>query len=221
MANRKKAEAFILEYMEKILPGSGNVKLYKDFFATMSDVEFDVYMKDLESGDKYLTMTIPSFSEHKVSIERNLQVADELGHNFFPKIWIGRNGDIPEHKSNVRFMVVDLPLRRASQLLIKKISVPDDNKTVDTLTGQPTGASKGAKISYSELQICAGIGLEKTMLELMKYRGGDLKGNVALNGMIAKYGKANLTALAPYASGVESTATLKTVLTAMHLKTTV
>lgn len=190
--NRKRAETFIYEYIEKLLPKSGNVNIYKKLFASMSDEQFDSFIKDLESGKQILSIIAPNLAEFKLSTERNLAIAEELGHNFFEHIWIEGKDDIPTYLTPITYMVVDLPLRRASQILIKKISVPDDMKTVDTLTGQPTGESKGARISYPELQVCGAMGLENTMVELMKYRGGDNKGNVAYNAMISKYGSANL-----------------------------
>jgi hypothetical protein len=217
--NRKKTELFIYEYIEKLLPNSGNLNIYKKLFASMSDEQFDSFMKDLESGKQILSIIAPNLSEFKLSTERNLAIADELGHNFFEHIWIEGKDDMPTYLTPITYMVVDLPLRRASQILIKKIRVPDDMRTVDTLTGQPTGESKGAKISYPELQVCAAMGLENTMVELMKYRGGDNKGNVAYNAMISKYGTANLKTLSNYTSGVESTKTLKTFLTCMHIST--
>lgn len=220
MSNRTETENFILTYIGKLLPGDSNTNNYRDLFSKMSDTEFTTYIEDLAAERKYLILIAPNFSEHNLSIERNLDTAKELGHEFFQRIWIEGRGDIPTHLTPVPYMVVDLPMRRASQLLIKKISVPDDNKTIDSLTGQPTGASKGAKISYTELQVCAAMGLESSMVELMKYRGGDVKGFNAMNSMISKYGSANLKTLSNYASGVESTNTLKTFLTAMHLKST-
>lgn len=216
--NRKRTETFIYEYIEKLLPKSGNVNIYKKLFASMSDEQFDSFMKDLESGKQILSIIAPNLAEFKLSTERNLAIAEELGHNFFEHIWIEGKDDIPTYLTPITYMVVDLPLRRASQILIKKISVPDDMKTVDTLTGQPTGESKGARISYPELQVCGAMGLENTMIELMKYRGGDNKGNVAYNAMISKYGSANLKTLSNYTSGVESTKTLKTFLTCMHIR---
>ena len=85
------------------------------------------------------------------------------------------------------------------------------------MSGQPTGDSKGSKISFPELQILASMGLDNCVVEMMKFRGGDLKGFNAMNGMIGKYGEASLKTLANYSSGVESTRTLKTFLTGMHL----
>jgi hypothetical protein len=218
---RKETEAFIYKYIEELLPNGGNTTIYKQLFANMSDEDFDVFMKDLESGKTILTIIAPNLSETSLNVDRNLAIAEELGHEFFQHIWIEGEDDTPTYLTPVKYLVVDLPVRRASQTLVKKISVPDDSKTVDTLTGQPTGESKGAKISYPELQLCAAMGLENTMVELMKFRGGDVKGNMAINVMLSKYGTANLKTLSNYSSGVESTRTLKTFLTCMHLKSTI
>lgn len=216
--NRGATEQFIISNIERLTPNSGNSEIYRNIFKVMSDKDFDQFMKDLESGNKFLCVIMPNFDKSKISVENNLKLADNLGHKFFQKLWIEGKGDIPTFQTPIEYMVVDLPVRRASQILIKKISVPKHNKVIDSLTGQPTGESKGAKVSYPELQVCSAMGLDNCMIELMKYRGGDIRGGAALNGMISKYGTANISTLSHYASGVESTATLKTFLTAAHLK---
>lgn len=218
--NRKGAEAFILKYIEKVTPGTNNAEIYKTIFAATSDKDFDTFMEDLESGKKFLVVIMPNFAKNSLDVERNLAIADELKHKFFQKIWIEGKDDMPTYQTPNEYLVVDLPVRRASQLLIKKISVPKHNRVIDSLTGQPTGESKGAKISYPELQVCAAMGLDNSMIELMKYRGGDARGGAALNGMLSKYGRASQAVLKQYASGVESTVTVKTFLTACHLRST-
>lgn len=217
--NRKAAEEFILKYVEKIAPKSGNRQMYENRFSKMSDKEFDQYMADLESGKQNIYIVDPNFMD-TITVENNLKVAKELGHDFFERLWIKGKKGLPDHLTPIKYMVVDLPVRRASQILTKKISVPKHQKVIDALTGQPTGESKGAKISYPELQVMAAMGMENTLVELMKYRGGDNRGHIAYNAMLSKYGRTNLDTLKGYASGVESTTTLKTFLTSAHLKNT-
>lgn len=217
---RSEAQTFILKYISKITRSEENVEIYKKLFAAMSDEDFDVFMNDLESGKKFLVLIMPNFSKVSIDVENNLAVAKELGHDFFQKVWIEGKEDTPTYLTPIPYMVVDLPVRRASQLLIKKISVPKHNKVIDSLTGQPTGESKGAKISYPELQVAAAMGLDNCMIELMKYRGGDAKGGAALNGMISRHGRANLKTLSQFSSGVESTNTLRTFLNSAHLRST-
>ena len=217
-AKRAKAQEFILKYIDKLAKGGQNKAIYERLFSSMDDKTFDTFMKDIKSGKKFLCIIVPNFSSVKISVENNLKLAEELGHSFFERIWIEGNGDTPTYLTPIPYMIIDLPVRRASQLLIKGISVPDHNKVVDVLTGQPTGESKGAKISYPELQLCVAMGLENSMIELMKYRGGDLNGLNALNSSISKTGSASLGNLSKYSSGVESTKTLKTFLNSIHLR---
>lgn len=221
MGKRKEAEDFILDLISKITKGSKeNVENYKRFFATLSDEDFEKYINDLDTETKYLTIVFPNFSKEGPSTENNLKIADELGHNFFQKLWIEDKQEGYSYLTPKEYLIVDMNLRRASQLLTKKISVPDDNKVVDKMTGQPTGESKGARISYTELRLCVSMNLPGTMTELVKYRGGDSKGFSAMNAMVAKLGKANLDVLKNYDSGVESSKTVNTILNCMHLGNT-
>ena len=201
--NRLEAQNFIIEYVEKVAPSTGNADIYRNIFKVMKDDEFATFMGKLKDGTIQLAIIVPNFSKTKLSVDRNLEVAKELGHEFFQRIWIEGKDDTPTYLTPNKYLIVDLPIRRASQLLTKKISVPKHNRVIDSLTGQPTGESKGAKISYPELQVCAAMGLENSMVELMKYRGGDARGHAALNGMLSKYGRVNQASLAGYASGVE------------------
>lgn len=215
--NRKAAEEVVLTYIEKLMPGSPNTQIYQERFAAMSDQEFDTFMTQLEKEEIFLTVQAPNLSEHKLSIERNLAIAQELGHEFFERVWMDEGNDIPPYLSNHKYLIVDLPLRRQAQLLTKKISIPKNNNTVDMMTGQPTAGSKGSKISYPELQIMAALGLDNSAIEFMKYRGGDLKGFNAMNTAISKTGGVELEALDKLGTKVKSTQTLTTYLTAMHL----
>ena len=215
--NRKKAEALCLSLLKQLGPKGFTANRYKELFAEMSDKEFDQFINDLESGAKFLIMISPNWNDEGISVENNLALADSLGHKFFQKIWIEGTGENPTIQTPIEHMVLDLPVKRCSQTLEKKISVPPDNKVVDALTGQPTGDSKGARVSFPELQLCAAMNLDNAMIESMKYLGGDTRGLAAYNAMLSQTGRVNLKALEPYASGVESTHTLRTLLTCMHL----
>jgi hypothetical protein len=217
---RKETEAFILKYIDKILPDKKNVAIYEQLFASMNDKQFDDFMKSLRDGTIRLAIISPNLSDVKLSVERNLEIAKELGHNFFERIWMHSDNEVPPYLSTVKYLIVDLPLRRQAQLLVKKISIPEDNKSIDDLTGQPTGKSKGSKISYPETQILAALNLEESLTELLKYRGGDIGGFNAMNKSIGDTGGVSMKGIEHLATGVTSSATLRTLLTSMHLQTT-
>lgn len=221
MSNRKKAEEFILQFLHDIEPTNYNVELYKTIFKNMSDKDFDSYMKDIRDEKKYLVIFKPMYKANSITVENNLKIAEKYGLEFFEHLIFTNNPDVPDHKTPIKYLVIDLPYRRQSQTLDKKISLPDHNKVIDELTFQPTGESKGAKISYPELQVLIGMGLDNTISELIKYRGGDRGGFNAYNAMFLRYGNANLKTLSEYSTGVESTKTLKTYLIAAHLTNTI
>jgi hypothetical protein len=217
--NRKAATAELLAGLEALLPGSENTALWKAKLESMSDKQFEEFAKGLEQETTRISVIVPNFSKHQIDVERNLDLAEKWGHEFFERLWMPKD-DGSYYLTPIKYLVYDLPLRRQAQHLIKKISIPEDNKSVDDLTGQPTGKSKGSKLSYPELQVMAALGLDHSIVEMMKYRGGDTKGYNAMNTVIAKTGTVSQKEIEPYAGGVESTKTLSTLFTAMHLGNT-
>lgn len=218
--NRKAVESFIVEHVEKILPGGGNKEAYENLFASMDDEAFGIWMKKLETGEVRLCILAPNQSPKKLDVQNNFNIAKSLGHNFFERVWMDGKAGSPSYLSNPRYLIVDLPLRRQAQLLVKKITIPENTSSVDNLTGQPVGSSKGSKISYPELQILASKGLDRMITELIKYRGGDRQGFNAMNDSIARTGKVYQDSIEHLSSGVESTQTLKTYLISAHLDNT-
>lgn len=218
--NRKAAEQLCISILNEIVPDKSQEKIYTELFKSMSDKQFEQFINDLESGVKKLSIIVPNFSKSAPTTEGNLKVAKKLGHNFFTRLEYEGKGDVPTYLTPIEYLVIDLPVRRASQLIIKKARIPKHQDVVDSLTGQPTGDSKGAKISYPELQLCAAMDLDSSMVELMKWRGGDIKGRAAYIGILNKYGSVSQSHLNNYSSGVVSTQTLKTFFTCIHLRNT-
>lgn len=220
MGNREAVEEFILKFIKEIDPSGYNEEQYKHIFANMSDKQFDKYMTDIRDEKAYLVIFKPMYEAEGITIENNLKVAEKYNVSLFEHLIFNNSDGTPSYKTPIKYLVLELPYRRQSQNLIKKINIPDDNKVIDELTYQPTGDSKGAKISYPELQVLMGMGLENTISELIKFRGGDRNGFNAYNAMFLRYGNANLKTLDNYSTGVESTKTLKSYLTSMHISNT-
>lgn len=210
-------ENMVIKYIDKIIPGSNNKKLYEGLFKSLTDSEFKQFVKDLENNKLHLVFISPNYSDKNLSVENNLKIAKELGHDFFQKVWIGPTNTEPKYLTNIKFLVYDLPIRRTAQITMKKINIPENNNTMDLLTGQPTGASKGSKLTYPEIQILMGGGFENTLAELLKNRGGDIGSNNAMNALLIQNGSASQEVANRYATGVESTKTLNNYLKAMHI----
>lgn len=220
MGNRKATEEFILKFIKEIDPSGYNLEQYKTIFENMTDKHFHTYMSNIRDGKAYLVLFKPMYEADSITTANNLKVADKYNIPLFEHLIFNNADDTVNYKTPIKYLILELPYRRQSQNLIKKINIPDDNKVIDELTYQPTGSSKGAKISYPELQVLMGMGLENTISELIKFRGGDRNGFNAYNAMFLRYGNANLKTLNNYATGVESTKTLKSYLLAMHITST-
>lgn len=219
--HREAAQAFILKNIQAMLPDGANTKLYKAKFDSMTDADFEKFIEGLETEQARLSVIVPNFSKTKIDLNRNIQLGKQLGHSFFQKINMPAKDGLPAYQTPLPYMVVHLPLRRQAQLLEKKISIPEDNNTVDDMTGQPTGDSKGSKISYPETQVFAALGLDNMLEEYLKFRGGDERGFAAMNASIARTGGVSMKSIRPYASGVKSVQALQAFLLGMQLKSNI
>lgn len=217
MGNRKAATAYLIETIDKLLPGSENGKFYQQQLGALNDEQFDQYMQRLESGEDVLSLIAPNLSEPKLSLERNLALADELKAPLFHRLWLtdAKTGQV--YLTPRKYLVIDLPLRRQQQLLVKKIAIPKDNRHVDELTGQPAGESQGSSLSFPELQVLYAQGQDRSIEELIKFRGGDVKAFQALTRSVVETGGASQDAIKAIPTRVKSTETLSVLLKAMHL----
>lgn len=220
--NRKAAELEILKGIEAISPGSSDIDKYTARFKAMTDAAFDSFIQRLKSGEETLQLTIPPGQEGKVlNIERNMAVAEKWGHRFHQRIWMPPEDGMPGYLTPIEYFVCKEPVRVASQRIAKKASIPKTQRVINSLTGQPTGDSKGASFSFPELRLAVAMGLNAAPTELLKYRGGDMRGNAAFNASLVRTGRASLETLKHFASGVVSTDTLSTYLTAAHISNNV
>lgn len=209
---RSETEKFILDYLKRIAPGSNTAQVHQKFFSTMDDDEFDSYISDLEKGTKTLIIFAPNFSKHGITLENNVKIAEELGHSFFERLWINEHNGLPTYLTPIKYLHYTVIARRASQTLDKKSSIPENMKTIDAITYQPTGPSKGAKISKPEAELLTAMDLTDSAVELMKVRGGDKGARLAYVKLLSNLGSASLNDIEKYSTGVESTRTLQIML---------
>lgn len=212
--NRKKVEAFIIKAVEEILPKGGNKEYYQERFEAMSDKAFDTFMHQLKDGAT-LHLTAPNVVSEGLKIERNLALLEKYKRKVFHHIELS-DGEGNRYITPIPYMVIDLPVRLQEQSLSKKISVAEDNKRVDDLTGQATGASKGSRISFPQIQMLYAQGAEQSIREFVKFRGGDEEAYRLMEQMIAETGEVDMDAI-PDTGEVRSITTLRTFLKAMHL----
>src|SRR5690606_32571808 len=117
MSLRKEAEQEILFYIEKILPGGENQKIYKELFARMSDIEFDEFMQRLENDEEILALYKPNLVGETLSTIRNIEVCDELGYPLLQHLYLTDPDTGMLRKTPVKFLTGLVPVRRQAQTL--------------------------------------------------------------------------------------------------------
>jgi hypothetical protein len=222
---RKAVQDYIIKYVGAIVAGNENTKLYQDLFDRMTDEEFDRFMVGMKEGKIHISIVVPNDGKTRVSVENNFRVAKQLGHEFFQRVKVTNHPDYPDHMLPIKALTMILPIRRAQQLLSKKISIPEHSMTTDVLTGQVAGKSRSSKLTYPEQQMLIAMDMKDTATEMVRIRGGDLKAQSEYVRQLANNGEVSQKDILDVANlvsngGVVSTRTLKYYLQGMHIKNT-
>lgn len=220
---RQKTEKILIDNLVKLLGSSDNpnITLYKDLFKSMNDGEFDEFMKKLRNKEITLSIIIPTGEKYGISVDKNIKLGKELGYNFFQRLKVGPTKDLPGYTTPEEYLVVSLPIRRVSQTLSKKISVPQHNKSISAVTGQVTNDSRNATLTFPEINVLSGYGSFHILNELLKIRGGDLGSMNALERSLQQTGGARQEAIKEYATGTLSNSVLSKYLLSMMIRNTV
>lgn len=210
-----------------LTPGDDyNAKMLEKHLRSLSNKDFEEYVRSLlptkESGldqQNAIPIYIPSFEPNQATIDNNLIVADKLGLKLYHHLKLTNPNTGQVYITPVKHLVGDVTLRRQIQLQSKKESIPEDDKTVDELTGQVTGASKGSKVSFPELQALGAQGLDKSIQETMSIRGGNPILKREWERQIMETGDANMEPLLALGYKPKSTLTLSRLFNGMQLDT--
>ena len=170
---RKKTEELILKKLTPLDKSGLSVKRYKETFAKMSDQEFDTFMRNLRDGQEVLYVYYANM-KNKISIHELRDAAKELGVKLFERLKLWDEPTQSYYITPHEYCVLQVPVRRMSQFVDHKLSVAEGDRKIDVLTGQVVKPDKGASISQVEIQALYARNLKNTIVELLKYRGGDV-----------------------------------------------
>lgn len=218
MANREQATQTAVELLSKFAGYNESVKQVEQMLNGLSDVQFDRYMQQLRDGEQIIPYIAPNLQDIELSSETNLSIAEELDHSFFEQIWLTDSSTGETYLTPKKYLVIDLPVKRLQQHLQEKISIPEHNRSIDDRTGQVVGESKGATISFPELQVLYAQGLDETIRELFTIRGGNEQDFREYERQIMQSGQVSLDAIDDPDSRVRSTEVLSALLKAAHIQ---
>ena len=192
--NNKRAEIelYILKLAKDIDKWGGtNHSRYTDLFAKMDNVKFDAFMHALKEGKTQISMILPNNIAH-VTTNDVIDMAKKRKVPMFSKIYFHDMHTGRKYLTKYEMMVLKLPIRRQSQYLFHKISLPDGDAHINPVSGQVIPPDKGAALSAIETQVLASKGLSTSIIELLKIRAGDVKAYQAMKYTIEEQGDVSL-----------------------------
>ena len=215
--NREAGTKVLLWGLRMIDPSGKSAEIYRQRLAEMTDVEYAKWIEALDKKQDYVSVIYSNLSKSPITTANNLEIAPKLGVRFFQQLEMTDKSTGIRYVTPEKYLVMWGRFRRQIQMISNKMSVADSNKILDDLTDQPVGVSKGASNTYPELLVSVAQGHNHSIVELMKYRGGDKKGFDAMNHMLMTTGHCTMDALKSVDGRAKSTVTVSTFLKAMHL----
>lgn len=198
-----------------------NVKYLKSVFDKMTDKEVIKFTQELRSSGQTFPFTSPNWDkENMPKMEDLIAVGESIGMKLYQRIW-KINPDGTAYLSPTERLVGILYARRQNQTAMHSAGYADVGNTVNTLTGQVTGASKITRLSFMEsMLINQYTGMSPVLQELLQFRGGDPTARRAMRMMLASTGYADHAKLASLGSTARINETLNTFLLGAHLNST-
>lgn len=214
--NIAKTKSVCIQNMKQWDPSGINASFYEDLFKNQTETDFTNFMQGLITGKNPLFGTIPNYSNVKVAVENNIKMASSLGYEMYKRIWVTDPETKVEYLTTQSHLVYETNICRQIQILDHKLSVSKDNTQVDARTGQPADESKSARCSGPELMMLKSRGLNNTVIEMIKFRGGDNTSMRYLDDELIKTGRASMAGVPGQAErAAKSVRTLSSILTAM------
>lgn len=195
MNKRDKVEAYVIKLMKQVDQyGGNNAERYMELFADMNNAKFDLFMQNLKDGNTQLYVVLPNMSDD-MNVDEAMELAKKRKVEIFSRIYFRDISTGRKYLTKYKFLVVKLPVRRLSQYLFHKISLPEGDRHINPVSGQVIRPDKGAALSSIEVQILASKGLESSIIELVKTRGGDTNAYNALKYQLEEEGVSSLAEL--------------------------
>lgn len=208
---RKKIEAFILKYVNMVDESGTNGDMYKKVFKVMSDKDLDSLIA------KPIPIYAPNGGPVKIDHMRNIEILRELGYEPEQHCWITDPKTGVCSKTKYKHLVLRLPVRRQTQMIDKKVSLAEHNRSIDTVTGQTVGSSKGSSFSFPQIYTMYSKGYDHTIQEFINCRGGNEKAFKAIDRNIRQTGHSSQNFEGKHLTRVKSTVSLSRIFAAMHL----
>ena len=194
ISKRDKVEKYILGVMDDIgelIKNDDNKLRYQKLFKGMSDAEFNEFMIALKDNKTQISVILPNHIT-KFTTNDAMAFAKKRNVKIFSRVRFCDPHTGREYLTKYEMMILTLPVRRLSQYLFHKISLPDGDSHTNPVTGQVIPPDKGAALSAIETSVLASKGLTTSIVELLRIRAGDMAAYRAMKYTIEENGKVSL-----------------------------
>lgn len=217
MGNRKEAEKFLLDILGKITKNGKNKDIYEKIFKEMNDKQFETFVNEIEEY-KGIPIYLSNVNKKDDIVYDDLvKLSKSLGIEMEQYIYITDDSTGITYRTAEKHLVGPCIVRKQRQMLAKQLTYAKDDSMVSDLTGQVYGDSKGAGISFQEVNVLRQLGLENTAKELYDVLGGDLGALKDFRQNIENTGTTNIKQNLKNGTGVESVKTLHYLLRARYI----
>jgi len=191
MTKREQVESYILDLMDQVDPTGKNTERYKLLFKGLNGKQFDEFMHHLKQKDTQISVVLPNLSSD-ITSDSAIAIAKKRKVPVFAKVVFKDQKTGRAYTTKYEHLILTLPVRRLSQYLFHKISLPESDSHVNPVSGQVIPPDKGAALSAIETQMLVSKGLETSIIELVKIRAGDVNAYKAMKYQIEETGEVSL-----------------------------
>lgn len=219
VANRQYIEKLIYDTFDALDPSGTNSNKYKLLFSTMTDTEFEKYMKNfLKDNNEQFTLDIVEY-EHDLKMEYCENAAKVLGIPLMEYVYMPHLTMDKKHVvvSKEKCLVSYINVKRTQQLLHKKNGISIANEKRSATTGQVVNKDKNARNSDIEASMLVSLGADKILQELHGPRADDPIMKQQMNQSIATKGYVMLEELENLPTNKVTLNTVNTYLLSMGL----
>lgn len=186
---RRIVEQQILQFAQDLDKTGYNTGVYKQYFKSLTDAEFDKFMKQLAENDDFNLFFEFAMQDKAVDMDRIEAVAKKYKIPLFEHVAQPHksiNGRIPITKTPIPHLFCNL--MRLQQMLDKKSAATSEASTVHPFTGQVIGGSKAAALSDTQTASLATTGQYDSIKELLGPRADDKVAKIRMLETIEKEG---------------------------------
>ena len=217
MAGRIENTKWFLGILADLQADNANIAMYKKHFDSLSDEAYTELMGKLADGSVVLPYYCANLASKDVEVKVALEVGDKLGLDFFQQLWLTDPVSGVTYLTPEKYFIIHLPVRRQAQHVSKGKSITENSNYIDSLTGQPSGASKSSRLSLPEIMNLDSMNLHSAIEEMISVRGGNEKKFREAKRSTLDTGKYTLENVNQLNTKVTSTESLRSLLLGMHL----